>query len=364
MDLRIAGSSVKDLGSGRIGGFGVLFGGPDKTDLAADYFTAETDFDWPATGTKECPVYYNHGFDDIIGTRVIGRATLSLEPAGVWIEAQLNLRDEYERAIYAMAKSGKLGWSSGTASHLVEREVKGASAWIKRWPLGLDMSLTPRPAEPRTLAVPIKSAAEYRAALFSSLKAAGAADSEEALGDMTEPAMAGAAFRALADALSLQVWELLYGAAGQGEEQTPAEKKTQLEGLVAAFGEMALRVIGAMLDAHPEPDGDEAKTLRNAWLASPDTLASIKSGRQVSTANLSKLTKLHQGMRGAVASMQGHMDTMQSMLADMQPAGGTDMQPAGGEVGDEDAAAAKALLRRRLIESQIEVNAIIAGDLK
>ena len=41
---------------------------------------------------------------------------------GVWVEGILNMRDDYEKALYNLAKQGKLGWSSGTASHLVERE--------------------------------------------------------------------------------------------------------------------------------------------------------------------------------------------------------------------------------------------------
>jgi HK97 family phage major capsid protein len=69
----------------------------------------------------------------------------------------LALRDEYEQAIFEMAKAGKLGWSSGTASHLVEHEAVGKSWWIKSWPLGLDASLTPTPCEPRTRAVPLKT---------------------------------------------------------------------------------------------------------------------------------------------------------------------------------------------------------------
>jgi HK97 family phage major capsid protein len=50
-----------------------------------------------------------------------------------------------------------MGWSSGTAGHLVEREEKGASAHILHWPLGLDASITPTPAEYRNSAVSLKS---------------------------------------------------------------------------------------------------------------------------------------------------------------------------------------------------------------
>ena len=56
-----------------------------------------------------------------------------------------------------LAESGKLGWSSGTASHLVMREQDGAAHRVKRWPLGLDASLTHTPAEPRNSVMPLKS---------------------------------------------------------------------------------------------------------------------------------------------------------------------------------------------------------------
>lgn len=149
------GASVKALGGGKVGGYLVLFSSSKDPDLAKDYFNSETDFDI-SDGAKSA-VYFNHGLDPELKTRKLSEGVLSIKDAGVWVQTQLNLRDEYESAIYTMAKSGKLGWSSGTASHLVEREAKEGSNWIKRWPLGLDASLTPTPCEPRTSAVPLKS---------------------------------------------------------------------------------------------------------------------------------------------------------------------------------------------------------------
>ena len=151
--LCFAGSEVKALADGKIGGYLVIFTSPEAPDLARDYFTKETDF-----GDQETTsVYYAHGLDKTLGKRVIGKGSLKVDEVGVWITAQLDLRDDYEKAIYALAKKKKLGWSSGSAPHLVEREaVKGAN-FIKTWPLGLDASLTPTPCEPRTAAIPIKS---------------------------------------------------------------------------------------------------------------------------------------------------------------------------------------------------------------
>jgi hypothetical protein len=100
-------------------------------------------------------VYYQHGADKKLGKRKLAKGELTQDELGIWIEAQLNLRDEYEKAIYSMAEKGKLGWSSGTAAHLVEKAADGR---ITTWPLGLDASLTPTPAEPRNITViPLKS---------------------------------------------------------------------------------------------------------------------------------------------------------------------------------------------------------------
>jgi hypothetical protein len=148
------GGSVKALGEGRIEGYLVRFSSEKDPDASKyrDFFTAETDFDfdqWPGKSS----VYYQHGLDGTLKKRRLGKATLELKDAGVWLETQLELRDDYERAIYAMAEAGKMGLSSGTAQHLVEREPVGDAHKIVRWPLGLDASLTPNPAEPRNVAV-------------------------------------------------------------------------------------------------------------------------------------------------------------------------------------------------------------------
>ena len=147
------GGEVKALGDGKVGGYLVRFSTNKDPDLEDDFFTKETDFG----GITTSPVLYQHGMDVKMKRRKLGGGDLSQDNIGVWIEAQLEMRDEYEKAIYELAKAGKLGWSSGTAGHLVEREPAGKATWIKSWPLGLDASLTPTPAEPRNNAVTLKS---------------------------------------------------------------------------------------------------------------------------------------------------------------------------------------------------------------
>lgn len=152
-ELLIAfGGEVKQLGDGRIGGYLVRFSGPRDPDLTGDFFSKETDF---GIHTR-LPVYYQHGYDSALKTRRIGVGELKLEDAGLWLEAQLELRDDYERMIADMAGKSKLGYSSGAVGHLVERERVGKAYHIKTWVIG-EASLTPTPAEPRNLVQPMKS---------------------------------------------------------------------------------------------------------------------------------------------------------------------------------------------------------------
>lgn len=155
------GGSIKDLGDGRVGGYLVMFGDATKTDLEGDFFTPDTDFDIDDDSAKTS-IYYQHGLDPVLKKRTLGKGTLvKHDDVGIWVEAQLKLRDDYEKAVYGMVQAGKMGWSSGTAAHLVEREPVGKSFHIKRWALGLDASITPTPAEPRTQALSLKSIPVY-----------------------------------------------------------------------------------------------------------------------------------------------------------------------------------------------------------
>lgn len=142
------GGAVKALGDGKVGGYLVEFSDPEtKTgspDLDRDYFAADTDYDLEEN--KSATVYYDHGRDPVLKRRKLGRVAMRVDDVGVWVEGQLNRRDEHEKAIYRLAELGKLGWSSGTAPHLVDRKSVGNFKKIVSWPLGDDASLTPTPA--------------------------------------------------------------------------------------------------------------------------------------------------------------------------------------------------------------------------
>jgi hypothetical protein len=164
------GGAVKSLGETpegglRLGGYLVNFGTPEQHDATSykDYFDAQTDFG----DARETDIWYHHRLPlktrdggEITVKRRIGKGKLSADEHGILIEAITFNRDEYDRMLNRAIKAtlDKHGWSSGTASHLVEREdAPNGAHHIKVWPLGLDASLTPTPAEPRGL-VELKSA--------------------------------------------------------------------------------------------------------------------------------------------------------------------------------------------------------------
>ena len=142
------GGEVKALPDGKVGGYLVTFGGLDMT---GDYFDGKTDFG----EYSRLPVLYHHGFDDKIKTRRIGTAEVKQDEFGLWAEAQLSMRDEYEKMVYELAKTGKLGWSSGAASHVTAREEDDKGMRITQWYMA-EASLTPCPAEPRNSVITLK----------------------------------------------------------------------------------------------------------------------------------------------------------------------------------------------------------------
>lgn len=151
-DLISFGGEVKALGDGKVGGYLVRHSGQNDPDLTDDYFDEQTTINAP----EVLPVLYQHGMDAKLGKHILGSAKTGRDDVGLWIEAQLNMRDDYEKAIYALAEKGKLGWSSGALSHLVEREPVGKAYHIKTWFVG-EASLTPTPAEPRNTVISFKS---------------------------------------------------------------------------------------------------------------------------------------------------------------------------------------------------------------
>lgn len=160
-DSEIKATAVSET-VGVLEGYLVRFSDADDTDLEGDFFDADTDYG----PHKHSIVYFDHGLDTTVGTKRLGDALeskslgdLEVRPdVGIWVRAQLDLRDQYENAMFQLGKAKKLGWSSGTAKHLARKEPvknsQGKTVYrIAAWPLGLDASLTAVPAEPGNAAV-------------------------------------------------------------------------------------------------------------------------------------------------------------------------------------------------------------------
>ena len=145
---RIAyGGAVKAIGGGKVAGMLIAFTDARNKDLQGEYFQADTDFGLDGEGWRleGKPTLYHHGMDRTLGTRSLGEIIKArVDDVGIWVEAQLNMRDDYEKAIYRMVEQGKLSWSSGALPQGVAVLSDGK---IARWPV-IEGSLTPTPAEP------------------------------------------------------------------------------------------------------------------------------------------------------------------------------------------------------------------------
>lgn len=125
-----------------VAGYGVIYGGED---LEGETFVKDTDFMLDLVPSKL--VFYDHTLQAEV-KHMLGNASVTPDENGLWVEAQLDRHKAYVNQILDLVEKGILGWSSGSIGHLVEREGKT----IKRWPI-VEFSLTPTPAEPRTLGV-------------------------------------------------------------------------------------------------------------------------------------------------------------------------------------------------------------------
>jgi hypothetical protein len=141
----VSGSSVKALSEpGMVGGYLVKFGGEGDLSQWRDVFTKNTNF---GKHTKT-DVWVHHRMLPGLGKQQLtNQAELGMDDEGVFVKHLLDLRSSYEAKLYGMAQQGKLGWSSGTAPHLVDRKALGDGRHeILQWMLGLDASYTPTPA--------------------------------------------------------------------------------------------------------------------------------------------------------------------------------------------------------------------------
>lgn len=162
-----------------VAGYGVVFGGKD---LYGETFSADTDFVLDLVPSK--PVLYDHGMSAL--KHWIGKVLkVEADELGLWVEAELNRNADYVAQVLELIGKGALGWSSGTAGHMAQRE----GSVIKTWPI-LEWSLTPTPAEPRTLGVEmIKTLIESDASFEALLPQGDATTSSASASEVTESAV-------------------------------------------------------------------------------------------------------------------------------------------------------------------------------
>ena len=131
-------------------GYAVVWGGKD---VYGEQFTPKTDLGEQLIGTTP-PVLYEHAMHPQIGYAVLGRVrSMTRDEIGLLVEAELDRHSKYIALVKQLAERGALGMSTGAPAHLVERDGNT----IKRWPI-VEVSLTPTPAEPRTLGVEVYEA--------------------------------------------------------------------------------------------------------------------------------------------------------------------------------------------------------------
>lgn len=180
MDLlvtpRTPGTAVKAVtnadGTVTVSGYLVVFDDPAAPvkDLAGDYFTSGTYFG--AQKGNGVDTLFHHGIP--VKTELAHLADVYLPPVtteaddtGLFASVVLDMADQYHAAVAGLAQKGALGWSSGSAPHMVKRADDGH---LSRWPI-IEASLTPQPCEPRTvmksLQAPVPKASARKAVDFS-----------------------------------------------------------------------------------------------------------------------------------------------------------------------------------------------------
>ncbi|MEM1268439.1 MAG: hypothetical protein AAGI08_00190 [Bacteroidota bacterium] len=159
--LAFYGGAVKAVKSddghtGTLSGYLVKYGAPDERDFDGQYFSAETYYG--AHKGNGVDTVFHHGlpvkgYDFAAQIGFMAPVKTTVDEVGLFSEVVLDLRKQYEAALFKLAEDGSLGWSSGSAGHLVKI---GSDGHIKTWPI-IEASLTPTPSNPRSTVVPVKS---------------------------------------------------------------------------------------------------------------------------------------------------------------------------------------------------------------
>jgi hypothetical protein len=170
-ELIYFGDAVKALDDqGKVGGYLVRFTDAAQKDLVGDYFTKDTYFG--ARDGDGCDALFHHGIPvrkglEELADHVFAPLKTTKDEVGIFAETVLDQSDKYEAKVLELVQAGKIGWSSGSSSHLVKREKDGR---LKRWIIS-EGSLTHMPCDPMNRAVAVKSLAAIEYAALESLAA-------------------------------------------------------------------------------------------------------------------------------------------------------------------------------------------------
>jgi len=157
--LKVLGSGKqygKDPSGPRVGGYAIVYTGPNDLDLDGQFFSKDTDF-WLPQGSKGFvwPIY-GHGQDPTLKNKRFSSKPWKVreDDAGLWMEGQLEIADKYDEMVLEKGiKPGKMGLSTGALSHLVSvskvAEGPEGAEHIDDWPV-YENSITPQPSEFRT----------------------------------------------------------------------------------------------------------------------------------------------------------------------------------------------------------------------
>jgi hypothetical protein len=136
--------------TGLLEGYLIPFTDETEKDLHGEYFTAESDLGLsePGWAIEGKPVLWHHGNDPLLETTGLGVFVKSRkDELGIWVQAQIDMANEYARGVYQLIKAGllKVGWSSG--AHRKSLKVDKSTGFIQRWRV-VEGSITPTPAKP------------------------------------------------------------------------------------------------------------------------------------------------------------------------------------------------------------------------
>ena len=146
----------------------MVLGAPYGWDKDGERFNEQTNFMLDIGESR--PAIYFHGLNQAANgpaetPEVIGKATaVKRDAEGLWFEVVLDKANKFAKRVWEAAKKGIAKASSGAINHLVRDMPDGT---ISVWPIGelslIDEGMYRHPANPRAVAMPIKS-------LFESIK--------------------------------------------------------------------------------------------------------------------------------------------------------------------------------------------------